>query len=100
MESGSAYITPAYGGDALTMIEENPDLDYVIPKEGSNMYVDSMCIVKGSVNNEAAEKYINFMCREDIAMLNCLETWYSTPQQQVFDNLDDEIKNAKVYKIS
>ncbi len=93
MESESAYITPAYAGDALTMIEENPNLSIATPNEGTNLYVDSMCIVKNSKNKEAAEKYINFMCREDIAMLNCLETWYSTPHQQVFDNLDDETKN-------
>ncbi len=93
MESGSAYITPAYAGDALTMIEENPDLLFTVPEEGTNMYVDAMCIVKNSKNKDAAEKYINFLCREDIAMLNCLETWYSTPHQQVYDNLDEEIKN-------
>jgi len=93
MESESAYITPAYAGDALTMIEENPNLCVATPVEGTNLYIDAMCIVKNSKNKEAAEKYINFMCREDIAMLNCLETWYSTPHQQVFDNLDDEIKN-------
>lgn len=93
MESGSAYITPAFGGDALTMMDENPDLAYVIPKEGTNFFVDAMCVVKGSVNKEAAEKYINFMCREDIAALNREEIQYSTPQQQVFDSLDDETKN-------
>lgn len=93
MESESAYITPAYAGDALSMIEENPDLCIAKPVEGTNLYIDSMCVVKNSRNKEAAEKYINFMCREDIAMLNCLETWYSTPHQQVFDNLDEEIKN-------
>jgi len=93
MESGSAYITPAYGGDALAMMEENEDLSYVIPKEGTNLYVDAMCVVKGSKNKEAAEKYINFMCREDIAKLNREETCYSTPHQLVYDDLDMETKN-------
>ncbi len=96
MESGSAYITPAYGGDALAMIDENPDLNYVIPNEGSNLYVDSMCIVKGSKNKDAAEKYINFMCRADIAALNRDEIWYSTPHQQVYDQLDSETKNELI----
>ena len=96
MESGSAYITPAYGGDALAMMEENPDLDYVIPKEGSNLYVDSMCIVKGSKNKQAAEKYINFLCRYDIASLNREEIWYSTPHQQVYDSLDADVKNELI----
>ena len=92
MESGSAYMTPAYGGDALAMIEENPDLDYVIPNEGTNMYVDAMCIVKGSRNKDAAEKYINFMCRPEIAELNRAETCYSTPHQTVYDELEEDIK--------
>lgn len=93
MESGSAYMTPAYGGDALSMMNGNSDLDYVVPEEGTNLFVDAMCVVKGSKNKEAAEKYIDFLCREDIAALNRDETCYSTPQQQVYDNLDTEVKN-------
>lgn len=96
MESGSAYMTPAYGGDALTMMEENENLKYVIPEEGTNLFVDAMCIVKDSENKEAAEKYINFMCREDIAELNRAEICYSTPHQQVYDALDLETKNELI----
>ena len=96
MESGSAYMTPAYGGDILAMMEENENLDYVIPNEGTNFFVDAMCIVKGSKNKEAAEKYINFLCREDIAELNRAYTCYSTPHQTVYDNLDDETKNELI----
>lgn len=93
MESESAYMTPAYGGDALAMIEENENLSYAIPKEGTNMFVDAMCIVKGTKHKEAAEKYINFMCREDIAELNRAETCYSTPHQLVYDNMPSEIRD-------
>ena len=96
MESGSAYLSPAYGGDAITMIDENPDLKYTIPKEGSNCYVDAMCIVKGSKNKEAAEKYINFLCRKDIARLNHDEIWYSTPHQEVFNELDEDVKSERI----
>ncbi len=96
MESGSAYMTPAYGGDVITMMEENSDLGYVIPQEGTNLFVDAMCVVKGSENKEAAEKYINFLCREDIAALNREETCYSTPQQQVYEGLDEETKNELI----
>ena len=96
MESGSAYIAPAYGGDALTMMEENSSLDYVIPEEGTNLFVDAICVVKGSKNKEAAEKYIDFLCREDIAALNRDEICYSTPQQQVYDNLENDVKNELI----
>ncbi len=92
MESGSAAICPVYSGDAITMMEENPDLSYTVPKEGTNRFVDCACIVKDAPNKQAAEKYINFLCRQDIAELNRAYTCYSTPQQQVYDALDTEEK--------
>lgn len=95
MESGSAVMTPAYAGDALSMIGENPDLAFVIPKEGTNRFIDAMCIMKDARNKEAAEKYLNFLCRQDIAEMNRDFTAYSTPQQQVYDALPEEIKNEK-----
>lgn len=90
MESGAAVMTPAYAGDALSMIGENPDLAFTIPKEGTNRFIDCMCIMKDARNKEAAEKYLNFLCREDIAELNRAFTAYSTPQQQVYDSLPEE----------
>ncbi len=96
MESGSAALCPVYSGDALSMMDENPDLAYTVPKEGTNRFVDCACIVKDAPNKEAAEKYINFLCRQDIAERNRDFTAYSSPHQQVFDALPDEIKNDKV----
>ncbi len=96
MESGFAAICPVYSGDAITMIEENPDLAYVVPEEGTNRFVDCACIVKDAPNKENAEKYLNFLCRQDIAELNRDFTCYSTPQQQVKDALPEEIKNNKI----
>lgn len=96
MESGSAALCPVYSGDAISMIAENPDLAYTIPQEGTNRFVDCVCIVKDAPNKEAAEKYINFLCRQDIAERNRDFTAYSTPQQQVFDALPDEIKNDPI----
>ena len=78
------------------MMSNNENLDFVIPKEGTNRFVDAMCIPKGSKNKLAAEKYINFMCRKDIAELNRQETSYSTPQGQTFEELDEDIKNVEI----
>ena len=78
------------------MMAENPDLAYVVPEEGTNRFVDCAVIVKDAPNKDAAEKYINFLCREDIAERNRDFTAYSTPHQQVFDALPDEIKNNKI----
>ncbi len=96
MEGESAVITPVYSGDAISMMGENPNLAYTIPKEGTNRFIDCMCIMKDAPNKEAAEKYINFLCRQDIAELNRDYTAYSTPQQQVFDALPQEIKGNEI----
>lgn len=96
MESGSAAICPVYSGDAISMIAENPDLAYTVPATGTNRFVDCACIVKDAPNKEAAEKYLNFLCRQDIAERNREFTAYSTPHQQVYDALPDEIKNNEI----
>lgn len=96
MEIGEAAVAPYYAGDAVTMISENPDLDFVVPEEGSNVFIDSMCIVKGSTQVDLANEFINFMCREDIAQANIEYISYSTPLQSVYDNLDEEIRNNKI----
>ncbi len=93
MEGGSAALAPYYVGDAITMIDQNPDLDYVIPDEGTNQFVDAICIPKGARNKEAAEMYINYLCETEIAMANCEYIGYSTPHKEVYELLPDEVKN-------
>ncbi|MDO4567205.1 MAG: spermidine/putrescine ABC transporter substrate-binding protein [Oscillospiraceae bacterium] len=79
MEGGEAAIAPYYAGDALTMMDVNPDLAFVFPEEGSNYYVDAMCVPTGSPNKEAAELFINFMCEPEISAANADYIGYSTP---------------------
>ena len=93
MEGGSAAIAPYYVGDAISMIDSNPDLDYVIPQEGTNQFVDAICIPKGARNKEAAEMYINFLCETEIALANCEYIGYSTPHEEVFELLPDDVKS-------
>lgn len=93
MEGGNAAVAPYYVGDAVSMLESNPDLDYYIPKEGTNRFVDAACIPTGAKNKEAAEMYINFLCETEIALANCEYIGYSTPHKEVFELLDDEVKN-------
>jgi Spermidine/putrescine-binding periplasmic protein len=93
MASGEAALCSAYLGDIYTMIDDNPDLAYVFPKEGTNVFVDVMAIPKGAKNKENAEKFINFMCEKEIALANIEYTNYSTPHKGVFEELDDEVKN-------
>lgn len=93
MEGGSAALAPYYVGDAVVMMENNEDLDYVIPQEGTNKFVDAICIPKGSQNKEAAEMYINFLCETEIALANCEYIGYSTPHTAVYELLDEDVKN-------
>ncbi len=92
MEGGSAAIAPYYAGDAVTMCDDNPDLAYVIPKEGTNWFVDAICIPTTAENKEAAEMYINFLCEAEIALANCDYVGYSTPNSAAYNLLDDDVK--------
>ena len=97
MESGEAAIAPYYTGDGLIMQEENPALEVILPKEGTNLFVDAMVVPKGAKNKEGAETFINFMCETDIAYANVIDyLGYSTPIQSVYDQLDEEILNDGV----
>ena len=96
MEAGDALIAPYYAGDALTIMEENEDLNFVVPSSGTNLFVDAMCIPVSSKQKEAAEMYINYMCEPDIAYSNIDYICYSTPHSAAFEMLDDEVKNSPV----
>ena len=85
MESGEAAISAYYAGDYLTMRQNNPDLEFVIPEEGSNWFVDSMCILKDAKNVEEAEAWINFMASTDASLKNMDYIWYASPNQEALD---------------
>ncbi len=82
MASGEAAMAVMWSGDAQYAIELNEDLAYVVPVEGSNIWVDGMVIPKAAKNKENAEAFINFLSRPDIAVMNCEEIWYSTPNTE------------------
>lgn len=86
MENGSAAIAAYYAGDFLTMYENNEDLEFFYPAEGTNLYVDAMCIPKTSRNKEIAEAYIEFMLQEEPAVANAEYTYYASPNNAVREN--------------
>ncbi|MBR3955253.1 MAG: spermidine/putrescine ABC transporter substrate-binding protein [Clostridia bacterium] len=90
MINEEAYIAAYYAGDAMTMMEENEDLAAYVPREGANMFFDSMCVLKSSQNKEAAEKFINFMCETEIAVRNAEAVWYAIPHTAAYEALDSE----------
>ena len=97
MIGNEAALGVIYSGEAIFTQRENPDLEYVIPKEGTNVWIDSWVIPKGSKNKENAEKFIDFMCREDIALKNFEYITYSTPNEAAQALIEDqEIKNSPI----
>ncbi len=99
MESGEAALVPYYVGDFVCMQDVNPDLDFVYPEEGVNIFVDSLCIPDCCQNYEAAMLYINFMLDPEIALNNALYIGYASPNQGVLDHPDyaDMLNNKYLY---
>ncbi len=97
MIGNEAALGVIYSGEAIYTQRENPDLEYVIPEEGTNVWIDSWVIPKNAENVENAEKFIDFMCRGDIALLNFDYITYSTPNTAAQDLIeDDDIRNSKI----
>ena len=96
MENGSAAIAAYYAGDYLTMYENNNDLEFFYPKEGTNLYVDAMCIPKTSKNREIAEHYINFMLSEEAAIANAEYTYYASPNRLVVESEEYQAYMAEI----
>ena len=105
MEGGNAAITMYYAGDYLTMLENNEDLAFVIPEEGSNWFVDAMCVLKSSQHKAEAYEWINFIASTDSNLANMDYIWYASPnaealaeypayyEEQYGEPLDEEIYN-------
>ncbi len=88
MKNGSAAAAPYYAGDYLTMHDSNESLRFYYPKEGTNVFVDSMCVPACARNKELAEIYINFMLSDEIAIANAEYIAYSSPLDNVRENED------------
>lgn len=97
MIGGEAALGVIYSGEAIYTQRENPDLEYVVPEEGTNLWIDGWVIPKNAPNMENAEKFIDFMCRGDIALKNFEYITYSTPNTAAQALIEDEdIKNSKI----
>ena len=88
--SGEAAMGVVFSGEALRMILANRNLEYVIPKEGTNLWIDSWVIPKNAAHVENAHKFIDFMSRPDIALKNFEYLTYSTPNIAVPEMEEDE----------
>ena len=101
MIGGEAAIGVIYSGEMLYIQDEvaslglDYDLEYVIPEEGTNLWLDSWVIPKNAKNKENAEKWIDFMCRPEIAKANFEYITYPTPNKGAFELLDEDMQNNK-----
>ncbi|HEX3018636.1 MAG TPA: spermidine/putrescine ABC transporter substrate-binding protein [Caproicibacter sp.] len=99
MSSGEAWLAPYYAGDAATLVKDNPNIGFAIPtKEGTNFFVDAMCIPTSTKHKKEAEEYINFLCEPDVAAANMEAVGYSTPEAEAKKLLPKETQeNPIVY---
>lgn len=103
MQGNEAAIAPYYAGDAVNMMAANESLRFVIPKEGTNLFFDAVCIPKIKEDTEqsrlkklAAEMYINFLNEPEVAAANIEYIQYSTPNDAALELLDEESRNNPV----
>ncbi len=97
MIGNEAAIGVIYSGEAIYTQLENPDLEYVIPKEGSNIWIDSLVIPKNAKHKENAEAFINFVCRPEIAKMNFDFITYSIPNEGGRALIEEpELRNSKI----
>ncbi len=95
MESGEYAFATYYAGDYELMVENNPDLGFVFPKEGVNTFYDAMCIPSAAQNKKGAEAFINFMLEPEIALANAEYIYYATPNKAVTENPDYSLADSE-----
>lgn len=93
MEAGNAAVAPYYAGDFLTMKDVNDDLEFFYPKEGTNIFIDAICIPSSAQNYEAALMFINFLLEPEVALANAEYLCYATPNSAVLSNPDYSLRD-------
>ena len=100
MINEEAAIAVMWSSDVKFVKEKNPKIKFSIPEEGTNIWYDNICILKGSKYKSEAEQFINFLCREDIALMNAMYLSSGTPNSAAFNKFSDEMKNNNLVYIS
>ncbi|MFA9423018.1 MAG: PotD/PotF family extracellular solute-binding protein [Sedimentibacter sp.] len=99
MINEEADMALVWSGEAVSAMSENENLDFVIPKEGSNIWIDAMFIPSTTKNQPLAEKFINFLCSKQATLKNIDEVWYSTVHTQAIEEVDEELLNNSAFNI-
>lgn len=99
MINEEADMALVWSGEAVSAMAENENLDFVIPKEGSNIWIDAMFIPSNTENQELAEKFIDFLCSTDSTLRNIDEVWYSTVHTEAIQQVDEELLSNPAFNI-
>lgn len=91
--AGETAINMIWSGEGLNLQAENPNLVYVVPKEGANFWIDSLCIPQNATNVSAAEKFINFVSDKESALRIADEIGYTTPNREARLEQPEEVRN-------
>lgn len=97
MAGGEAWIAPYYSGDAAILVESNDHIQFTIPEDGTNYFVDAMCVPAASQKKEYAEAYLNFLCDPEISAENVSYIGYATPESAAKEYLDDEVTGNPIF---
>lgn len=96
MENNNAAFAPYYAGDYLSMAENNPDLAFYYPEEGTNIFCDSVCVPANAQNYDAAMMYINFLMEPEVALANAEYLCYASPNTAVVNNDNYSLKGNEI----
>jgi spermidine/putrescine transport system substrate-binding protein len=99
MINEEADMALVWSGEAVAAMAENENLDFVIPKEGSNIWIDAMFIPTTTKNQPLAEKFIDFLCSKEATLKNIDEVWYSTVHTEAIKEVDEELLSNPAFNI-
>ncbi len=97
MAGGEAWIAPYYSGDAAMLVEESDNIGFAFPEEGTNYFVDAICVPATSDKKAEAEEYINFLCDPEISGANMDYVGYATPISAAKEYLPEEVVDNPMY---
>lgn len=95
LADGSAAVGVVWNGEYIYTKDLNEDVEFVVPKEGSEFFIDSWVIPKDAANKDKAEAWINYLCKAEVAAKNFDYLYYTTPNEAALDLIDEEYLNEK-----
>ena len=95
LANGSAAVGVVWNGEYIYTKDLNEDVEFVIPEEGSEFFIDSWMIPKDAINKDKAEAWINYLCKAEVAAKNFDYLYYTTPNEAALELIDEEYLNEE-----